>query len=147
MRLSSDLTLTSTIHQSITTMNINDTTDDSCQYLMHQTNDEIRIGENDKVTQHDPDFENADEGDDEDNLEAPRHPIIAVNFAKNNACVRQIENILEGRTRSRPHSSFAPFDSNCPKQQIIFNFCDQIDLQTIQRVKELYTDTCGININ
>ena len=32
------------------------TTDDSGRNLMHQTNDEICIGENAKVTQHDPDF-------------------------------------------------------------------------------------------
>ena len=56
MRLSSDLSLTSTLHQSITTMHSDDTTDDSSCNLMHQTNDEIRIGENTKVTQHYPDF-------------------------------------------------------------------------------------------
>ena len=50
---------------------------------MHQTNDEIRIVENTKVTQHDPDFENADEGDDEEHLEGPHRPILAVNIAKN----------------------------------------------------------------
>ena len=41
-----------------------DTPDAIGRNLMHQTNDEIRIGENAKVTQHDPDYENADVGDD-----------------------------------------------------------------------------------
>ena len=85
MRLSSDLSLTSTLHQSTTTMNIDDTTDDSDWNLMHQTNDAIRIGENDKVTQYDPYFENADVGDDEEHLEAPHRPILDVNVSKNNA--------------------------------------------------------------
>ena len=31
---------------------------------MHQIDGEIRIGENTKVTQHDPYFKNANEGDD-----------------------------------------------------------------------------------
>ena len=56
---------------------------------MHQTNDEIRIGENAKVTQHDPYFENYIVGDDEDHLEAPHLPIIAVNVAKNNSHICQ----------------------------------------------------------
>ena len=46
---------------------------------MHQTNDKIRIGESAKVTQHDPEFGNADEGDDEEHIEAPHCTIIAVN--------------------------------------------------------------------
>ena len=53
----------------------------------------------------------------------------------------------EGHTRSRPRSSFAPFDSNCPKQRIIFNGCDQVDLQTLKLRQELYTYPCGIKIN
>ena len=65
---------------------------------MHQTNYEIFIGENAKVTQHDPDFKNSDVGDDEENLEAPHHPIRAVNVAKNNACIFQSKNVLEGHT-------------------------------------------------
>ena len=56
---------------------------------MHQTNDEICIGENAIVTQHDPDFKNYNAGDYEDHLEAPHHPNIAVNVAKNNARIRQ----------------------------------------------------------
>ena len=44
--------LTSTLYKSITTMDSNDTMDDSGQNLMHQTNDKIYIGENAKVTQH-----------------------------------------------------------------------------------------------
>ena len=40
-------------------MDSDDTTDDRGRNLMHKTNDEICIGENAKVTQHDPDFENA----------------------------------------------------------------------------------------
>ena len=66
-------------------MDSNDTTDDSGQNFMHQTNDKICIGENAKVTQQDPDFENANEGDDEEHLEAPHHPILASNVANNNA--------------------------------------------------------------
>ena len=128
-------------------MDSDDKKDDSGRNLMHKTNDEIRIGENAKVAQHDPEFENADVGDDEEHLEAPYLPILALNFAKNNALILQSKNFLEGHTRSRPHSSFAPFDSNCPKQQRIFNCWDQIDLQTLECVQELYTCPRGININ
>ena len=46
--------------QGIKKMDRNDTTNDSGQNLMHQTNDDICIGKNAKVTQHDPYFENAD---------------------------------------------------------------------------------------
>ena len=56
---------------------------------MHQTNDEICIRENYKVAQHDPDFENYIVGDDEDCLEAPHRPIIAVNVTKNNSRICQ----------------------------------------------------------
>ena len=83
---------------------------------MHQTNDEIFIGENAKVTQHDLEFENADGGDDGEHLKTTHCPILAVSFIKN-ARILHSKNILEGRTRSQPRSSFAPFDSNCPKQQ------------------------------
>ena len=108
----------------MTTMDSVETTDDCGQNLIHQTDDAICIRENAKVTQHDPDFGNANVGGDEEHLEAPHCPILAINVTKNNACNRQSKNVLEGHTRSRPHSSFAPFDSNCPKQQIIFNHCD-----------------------
>ena len=81
-----------------------DTTDYSGWNLTHQTNDKIRIEENAKVTQHDPDFENGDVGDDEDNLEAPHRPILSVNVTKNNDHICQSENLLEGRTRSQPCS-------------------------------------------
>ena len=46
--------------------------------------------ENAKVTQHDPDFNNANVGDDEEHLEAPHCLILDVNFAKNNVCICQI---------------------------------------------------------
>ena len=128
-------------------MDSEDKTDDSGRNLMHQTNDEIRIGENAEITQHDPYFEKANVGDDEENLEAPHRPILDVKSAKNNARIRQIKNVLEGHTRYRPCSSFAPFYSNCPKQQRIFNRYDQVYLQTLKRGKELYTDPCGISIN
>ena len=58
---------------------------------MHEKNDEFRIGENAKVTQHDPDFEKADVGDDEEHIEAPNFPITDVNFEKNNARICQIK--------------------------------------------------------
>ena len=83
-------------------MDINYTTDDSCWNLMHQTHDQIRIGENAKVTQHYPDFQNSNIGDDEEHIETPHCPIIAVNVAKNNARICQSENALKGHTRSRP---------------------------------------------
>ena len=70
-------------------MDSDDTTDDSGRYLMHQTNDDIRIGENSKVTQHDPDFENCAVGDNEKHIEAPHSPILAVNVAKTNARIFQ----------------------------------------------------------
>ena len=98
---------------------------------MHQTNDEIHIRENAKVTQHYPGFENDDIGDDGKHLEAHHRPILDVNVAKNNACIYQSENVIEGHTRSWSRSYFAPFDSNCPKQQIIFNRCYQVDLKTL----------------
>ena len=49
-------------------MDRNDTTDDSGWNFMHQTNEKIHIGENSKVTQHDPYFENAGKIDDEEHL-------------------------------------------------------------------------------
>ena len=85
-------------------MDSDDTMDDSGRNLMHQTNEKIHLGENAKVTQHDPDFVNADEGDDEEHLEAPDCPIIAANVAKNNSHICQSENVLEGHTRYRPRS-------------------------------------------
>ena len=60
MRSSLDSYLTSTLHKSISTIDSNNTADGSSQKFMHQTNDEICIRENSKVTQHDPDLENAD---------------------------------------------------------------------------------------
>ena len=114
---------------------------------MHKENDEIRIRENAKVTRHDPDFENADVGDDEEHLESPNRPILAVNLANNNTRIFQSKNVLEGHTGSWPRSSLAPFDSSCPKKRRIFNCYDQVDLETIERGQEIYTDPCGININ
>ena len=64
-----------------------------------------------------------------------------------NARIFQSKNVIEVHTRSRPRSSFATFDSNCPKQRRISNRCDQVDLQTIEHRQEIHTDTCGININ
>ena len=60
-------------------MDIDDTTDDSVWDLIHQTNDKTCIGENAKVTQHDPEFENSN---DEEHLEAPHRPILAENSVK-----------------------------------------------------------------
>ena len=71
---------------------------------MHQTNDEICIGENAEVTQHDPDFENADVGDDQYHLEALHCPIIAVNVAKKNNSISHRKNGLKCHTRSWPRS-------------------------------------------
>ena len=71
-------------------MDSDDTTDGSGHNLMHQTNDTICIRENVKVIQHDPDFENSDEGDDEEHLDAPHFPILAVNVANDNACICHI---------------------------------------------------------
>ena len=79
MRWSSDFSLTSTLYQPTTTMDSDDTKNDSGHNLMHQTNDKIRIGENAKVTQHDPEFENADESGDEEHIESPHFLILAVN--------------------------------------------------------------------
>ena len=114
-------------------MDSDDTTDDSGWNLMHQTNNEIRIRENAKVTQHYPYFEKFDEGDDEEYIEALHCNILAVNVSNNNAHIRQSKNLLKGHTRSRPRSSFAPFDRNCPKQRRIFNHCDQVYLQALGR--------------
>ena len=96
-------------------MDSDDTTDDSGQNFMHQTNDDIHIGENSKVTQHDPDFENDNVGDDEEHLEAPHRLMLDVNVANKNYRIRQSENLLEDHKVSRPRYLFAPFDSNCPK--------------------------------
>ena len=94
-------------------MDSDDKTDDSVQNFMHQTNEKIRIGKNSKFTQHEPEFENAN---DEEQLEAPHRSILATNTVKND-CIRQSKNLLGGHTRSRPHSSFSPLDSNCTKQR------------------------------
>ena len=56
-----------------------DTADDSRRNLMHKKNDKICIGENSKVTQHDPELENAN---DKEHPEAHHFPIIAVNVVK-----------------------------------------------------------------
>ena len=97
-------------------MDSDDTTDDSGRNLMHQTNDKICIGENAKVTQHDPDFEIFDVGDDEENIESTRCPILSVNVAEKNYCICQRENVIKIHTRYRPRSSFSIFNRNCPKQ-------------------------------
>ena len=68
-------------------------------------------------------------------------------YCKKNARTRQGENVLEGHTRSWSRPSFALFYSNCPKQQRIFNRCDQLYIKTIKCGKEIYTDTRAININ
>ena len=102
---------------------------------------------NAKVTQHDPDFEKSDVRDDDKHLEVNYGPILAVNVAKNNACICQSENVLEGHTRSWSTFSFAPFYSNCPRQQRIYNRCDQVDLQNLKLGQEIYIDPCDININ
>ena len=54
---------------------------------------------------------------------------------------------IKGHTMSWPRSSFATFESNCPKQQKIFNSCGQVDLQTLEHGQELCTYPLGININ
>ena len=114
-------------------------TDGSGRNLTHQKNDEICIGENAKVTQHDPEFENADEGDNEEHLESPHIPILDVNFTKNNARICHSESVLKSHTGYQPRYSFYPFDRNCTKQQRILNSCDQVDLQTLEHGQELYT--------
>ena len=90
-----------------------DTTDDSGQNLMHQTNEKKLSERNYKVTQHDTYFENSN---DEDNLEAPHRPIIYINFVEKNARISQSKIVLEVHSGSRPCSSFDPLDSNCTKQ-------------------------------
>ena len=55
----------STLYKSITKMDIHDTMYDIGRNLTHNKKDEIRIGENARVTQHDPEFENTHEGNDE----------------------------------------------------------------------------------
>ena len=124
-----------------------DTLDDIGRNLTHQTNDEICIGENAKVTQHNPDTKHSDVGDDKENIESPYCLILDVNVAKNNACILQRKNVFEGHKRSWLCTSFSPFDSNCPKQRRIFNLCDQVDLKNIEHGQELYTYPCGIDIN
>ena len=81
--MSSDSPITLTLHKSITAMDSDDTMDDSSQNLMHQTNDEILIGESSIVTQHYSDLENSNVGDDEEYLDAPHCPIFSINVAKN----------------------------------------------------------------
>ena len=94
--MSLDLHLTSTLHQQITIMDSNNTTDDSGQNLMHQTNDEIRIRENAEVTQHDPDLENNYVGYDEEHIEASHWNILDVKLAMKNARISQRKNLLKG---------------------------------------------------
>ena len=57
---------------------------------MHKKNDAICIGENSKVTQHDPYLENSYVGDDEYHIEATNFHILAVNATNNNAPICQI---------------------------------------------------------
>ena len=93
-------------------MDSNNTTDDSGWKLMHQINEKIPIGKNTKFTQHDPNFENAN---DEEHLESLHRPILAVNSVKND-CICQSENVIEGRSRSMCRYSFPQLDRNCQKQ-------------------------------
>ena len=58
-RYSSDYSLSS-LYKSITTTDSNDTMNDGSRNLMHETNDNICIRENAKITQHDTEFENSD---------------------------------------------------------------------------------------
>ena len=85
-------------------MYIDDKTDDSGQNLMHQTNDEIHIGENAKVIKHDPEFVNIDEGENEDNLESTHRLILAINVIENNARICNSKNVPKIYTRSQPRS-------------------------------------------
>ena len=62
---------------------------------MHRTSDEIYIGENAKVIQHNQEFENADKGDNIEHLESPHCTIIAVNVTKNNARIRHSKNCTQ----------------------------------------------------
>ena len=147
-KYSSALSLISTLHKSITTMDSNDKMDDIGRNLMHK-NDAIRIRENSKVAQHYLDFKDTDLGHEKEHLEAHHCHILLVNVSKNNACFCQRKHVLAGHTNTRswPRSPFATFDSNCPKQRMIFNRCDQVDLKTLERGQELYTDPHIININ
>ena len=99
--------------------------------FMHQTNAGTCIGENVKIAQRDPEFENDNEGDGVEHLESNHCPPLAVNVANNNYHIRHNENVLEGHARSPPPSSLAPYDSNCPKQLRILNCCEQVNLQTL----------------
>ena len=109
--------------------------------------DEICIGDNVKITQNDPEFENSNEGDGGEHLEYPHPPPLAKNVANNHACICHNKNVLEGHARYWPCSSFTPYNSKFSKQRRIFNLCEQVDMQTLKRGQELYTDPCGISIN
>ena len=69
----------STLNQSITTMDRNDTTDDSGRNLMYQKIDETRIGEKANVTQHYSCIENSNN---EDHPEASHCSILALDAVK-----------------------------------------------------------------
>ena len=127
-------------------MDNDDTTYDSSSNLMHLTNEKKGIEENAKGNQHNPDFENADEGDNEEHLVAPHRTIIAVNVTKKNSFICQNKNVLEDHTRSWTHCLFSPFDRNCPEQRKTLNRCYQVDLQTLERGQEIYTDCRGTDV-
>ena len=109
--------------------------------------DEICTGGNLKITQHDPGFENANEGDNGEHLESTHFPPLALNVANKNSCICHSNNLLQGHERSWPCYLFDPHDNDCTIQRRIINRCDQVYLQTLGHIQELYTYPCDINTN
>ena len=60
---------------------------------------EIRIGENVKITQHYPEFENTNEGDGGEHLESTDTPPLDGNVANKNDSICHNKNVLGGHAR------------------------------------------------
>ena len=71
-------------------MESDEKTNDSGCISMHQTNDEICIGENVKIAQHDPGFEDSDEVNNGEHLKSPYSLTLSLNVENINACICQI---------------------------------------------------------
>ena len=92
--------------------------------FMHQENDGICIGDNVKISQHGPGFENIYQGDGGEHLESPCLPPLVTDVADTTSCICYNGNLIEVHARYQPCSSFDPYDRNCPNQCRISNCCD-----------------------
>jgi hypothetical protein len=113
--------------------------------MLHQANAGIRIGDNVQELDQDDSVEEVPEStrvdaDGDVRLESPRHLPRARDRS------HQDEPEDNPRVR-RCRYSFSPINTNCENSARIFNSCQQVDLNTLERGQELYMDPRGIDVN